>query len=192
MSSWGNTDSIYDKPHWDVERQVRPNTYLTLASTVSSGNTLTFTGANSAVLANVTAGMYVYAANVGLTGEALFFTSNNTVKSVSTNVVVLSANVFGSVPAGTVVYFGDLIRWKANTQANTYNPDTILVTATRLANANVKVSNTHTGWTHVYRTVEASTGDVRYRSEVLVVTANAVATNANSGNTSTSQIFRGV
>lgn len=192
MSIWGNTDSIYDKPTIPEERQVRPNVTLTLAGTVTSGNTLTFTGANSAVNAGIIAGMHVYAGNVSISGQDDFFVSNNTVKSVSTNVVVLTANVFGSVASGTTVYFGTLIPYTANTQANTYNHDTILVTASRIANAVVNVNHSHTGWTHIYKTVEASTGNIRYRSEVLVATANASASNTASGNTSVGRIYSGV
>ena len=84
MPSWGNTDSIYDKPHWPQDRQVRPFASLVTANNTTSGNTIVFvgSGANTAANIGITAGMYIYGTNASITGEQEFFTSNNYVVSV--------------------------------------------------------------------------------------------------------------
>ena len=136
MPSWGNTDSIYDKPHFPYERQVRPFATLTTYNTTASGNTIIFVGSGATTPANVgiVAGMSAYQTNLSITGEQEFFVSNNTVKSVTGNVVVFNSNVMGSIPAGTLIDFGIPIQYNETT-ANNYFADTVIVTNTRLANA---------------------------------------------------------
>jgi hypothetical protein len=194
MSAWANTDSIYDKPHFPVERQVREFVFLTTANLSQTGaTTIRFTGVGAATAANlgVNIGMYVVAtANSGVSGEPGFFASNVVVSSVSGNLVVLSAALTGNIASGATIEFDNVISYSAGT-ANTYNPDTILVTRTRLANATVNVVAVGTGWSHIMKTTN-SDGTVRYRKELLVALANPVASNTNSGNTSFTQVYTGV
>jgi len=204
MPAWGSTDSIYSKPLFPVERQVREFVTLVTANTTNSGNTvIVFQGTGAATAANqgVVAGMYIttpgsgnrgVTSNTGVSGEPGFFVSNVAVVSVTGNVVVLSAATRGIISPGTTLEFDTAIVYPANTVANTYNQDTILVTPTRLANNTVNVSKTSTGWMYVLKTTNGGDGAVRYRTEVLVALANTLATNTASGNTSTGRIFSGV
>lgn len=185
MSSFGNTDALTDKPKWDVERQVRPYATLTTTTTVASGNTLTFGTTQDVANANISVGMSVLSANIGYSGAPEFFVSNTTVLSVTSNTVTLSRTVLGSVPTGTAVRFDSNIPWAANTQAATYNSDTVLVTPTRLANSSfANTATPHAGWVHVQTGTGGRAG--RVQVEVLVALANAVASNTTSGNTSNS------
>jgi hypothetical protein len=154
-------------------------------------------------------GTYVYSAEIansvsrGLDGsiinnEITFFRSNNTVASVdvANSVIVLANNFVGTAIAnGAIVYFGNVMLQTALTQANTYGRDTILVTDSRLANANTTLANVgsvSTGWVHVYKKTNAD-GTIRFLKETLVCLSNAAASNAQSANTATGgQIFSGV
>ena len=217
MPLWGNDDGFGDIPKFPLERQVRSNTYppifLTVASTVLAGspgnNSVTFTGANSAILAGVANGMFVYDTsyynsisyftdNSGQAGYSSydFFTSNNRVINVSGNVVTLSSNVLTSVLAGNVIAFAPAIAW-SRTPANTYNQDTILITATRTANATVatgaiaNVGNLNAGWNKITKKVN-NDGTIRYLKETLVALANGQASNTFSGNTSFGTVVAGL
>ena len=218
MPLWSNDDAFNDKPLFPVERQVRPAPnannnnspiQLTVLSTViASGpgnNSVTFVGVNSAVNAGITAGMYVYDTSgyntvsyigddPGTFNHIDFFTSNNTVLSVSGNVVTLSANVLANVIAGNVIAFGTAINYGQTAGANTYNQDTILITPTRLANVLVgsaNVGNMVPGWVHIQKKVN-NDGTVRYLKETLVALASPVASNTSSGNTSFGGFVSGV
>ena len=134
MPTWGNTDAPASKPKFDVERQTRETVQaVTANSTISGANVIVFV-ANVQAL-GVTTGQYVYAANVAANGYAGFFTSNNTVAAVSGNTVTLTNNTSGIVPSGATVEFDKTITWRTNNVANTYNQDTVLITASRLARA---------------------------------------------------------
>ena len=190
MPSWGNTDSIYDKPHWPKERQVRPFVTLVTSNTnVTTGNTIVFVGTGSSTAANlgIVAGMSAYAANLSITGEQEFFVANNTVVSVTGNSVVFKANVFGIVPAGTSVDFGIPIQYN-EAGANTYFGDTVLVSTARLANASfggaTSRATAHQGWVHVKTGTGGRSG--RVQVETLVALANVTTSNTISGNTSNS------
>ena len=211
MPVWSNDDAFNDKPLFPVERQVRPAPnannnnspiQLTVATTViASGNgnsAITFVGANSAVNAGITAGMYVYDTSGyntvsyigddnGLPGNHIdFFKSNNTVLSVSGNVVTLASNVLSNVLSGNVIAFATPITYKVNVAANTYNQDTILITPTRLANVIVNTANVGNmvpGWVHIQKKTN-NDGTVRYLKETLVALASPTAANVSSGNTS--------
>ena len=191
MPSWGNTDSIYDKPHFPYDRQVRPFLTLTTNGAVSSGNTIVFsgTGANTAANLGIVAGMSAYATNLSITGEQEFFASNNTVKSVSGNSVVFTANVMGTVATGTSIDFGIPVAYNEN-GANTYFSDTVLVSTTRLPNTSAVLANTataHQGWVHVTTGTGGRAG--RVQVETLVALSNVVTSNTLSGNTSNSQVY---
>lgn len=191
MPSWGNTDSIYDKPHFPEERQVRPFATLTTYNTTASGNTIIFSGSGATTPANVgiVAGMSAYQTNLSITGEQEFFASNNTVKSVTGNVVVFTTNVMGSIPAGTSIDFGIPIQYNQDT-ANTYFSDTVIVSTTRLPNTSPGFANTataHIGWQHVTTGTGGRAG--RIQVETLVALSNVVTSNTLSGNTSNSGTF---
>ena len=191
MPSWGNTDSIYDKPHFPQDRQVRPFATLTTYNTTASGNTIIFSGSGSTTPANVgiVAGMSAYQTNLSITGEQEFFASNNTVKSVTGNVVVFTTNVMGSIPAGTSVDFGIPISHNQDT-ANTYFSDTVLVSTSRLPNTSAVLANTataHQGWVHVTTGTGGRAG--RIQAEVMIALSNTAIANTNSGNTSNSTAY---
>ena len=207
MPLWGNTDAGNQKPKSPFLRQVRENVQLTTANSTVSGNTsITFVyndgAGNNVANIGVAAGQFVYfypngAASVGGTagnGYPGMFSSNNTVASISGNTVVLTNATFNTLASGVLVEFDKTISQGTNAFANTYYQDTILVTASRLANANNTVANTgnfSTGWVHIYKKTN-NDGTVRYLKETLVALANGVASNTTSGNTSFGQIVSGV
>jgi hypothetical protein len=199
MSAWGNTDNSASKPKFDEERQTRISVQLTTANVTNAGNTtITFTYSDGAAsnVANVgvAVGQFVYAANLSSNGVAGFFASNNKVTAISGNNVTFTNATFGSIPAGTVVEFDKVVPYATSNNyvlANT-NLDTILVTPSRLANNTVNVGNITTGWNRILKTTNGGDGAVRYRHETLVVLANPVASNTNSGNTSFGQVYTGV
>ena len=199
MPSWGNTDSITDKPHWPKERQVRPVVRLATANQQTSGNTLYFTAADISTYA-IANGMYVTSSNtkpdVSVVGEAGFLSSNNTVNNVNGGLIRLANNIMGTVPSGAIIEFDLPITYQTGERSSTYNQDTVLVTQTRMANAvfansityssaalaNSGAAAAHTGWVYVVTGTGNRTG--RVRTEVLVALSNTTASIAYSANTS--------
>ena len=204
MPSWGNTDSVYDKPHWSKERQVHPVARLATANQQTSGNTLYFTASDVTAYA-IANGMYVCSSNtksdVSICGENGFLASNNTVNYVNGGLVRLANNIMGTVPSGATIEFDSAIAYQSNERSNTYNQDTVLVTTTRLANAvfangssysssalaNSGAAAAHTGWVNVVTGTGGRQG--RVQTEVLIALANATATITYSGNTSNSNTY---
>jgi len=199
MPSWGNTDSAQSKPHFPEERQVRPFASLITANVTAAGTqTITFTGTGAQTAANVgiTVGMWPYGGGPGVltgTGQRDFFKGNNTVASVSTNngannTVAFTKATTASIPAGTTITFDTAINYNNPVTANTFD-DTVIVSATRLANAtNFSTKATpHTGWVRVKTGTGGRTG--RVQVEVLVALANVQTSNTLSGNTSNSLIY---
>ncbi len=218
MPSWGNTDRLEDKPHWSVERTMRPGldtannggtslTYTTTAVTYArNGSGAVAANANTLFLsstAGINVGMTITEITTGTSnlaynsGEAGFFVGNVTVLTVNSGNVVLKPapgqtySLLGNVAVGSSFVFGNAISYPAGTYETTYWADTILVTPTRLANATVNVSNTSAGWTHVRKKIN-NDGTVRYISEVLVSLTSPTASNTSSANTSNTQVFTGV
>jgi hypothetical protein len=212
MPLWGNTDAANSEPIWPELREVIKVAELVTANATTAGKAIKFTAAANTITAantGIGVGTYVYSAEVansvsrGLDGsiinnEITFFRSNNTVASVdvANSVIVLANNFVGTAIAnGAIVYFGNVMLQTALTQANTYGRDTILVTDSRLSNANTTLANVgsvSTGWVHVYKKTNAD-GTIRFLKETLVCLSNAAASNAQSGNTATGgQIFSGV
>ena len=212
MPLWGNTDAANSEPIWPELREVVKIAELVTANATTAGKAIKFTAAANTITAantGIGVGTYVYSAEVansvsrGLDGsiinnEITFFRSNNTVASVdvANSVIVLANNFVGTAIAnGAIVYFGNVMLQTALTQANTYGRDTILVTDSRLANANTTLANVgsvSTGWVHVYKKTNAD-GTIRFLKETLVCLSNAAASNAQSANTATGgQIFSGV
>ncbi len=221
MPLWGNTDAANSEPIWPEMREVIKITELVTANATVAGKAIKFTNAaNTITQANtgIVVGAFVYSAesnransvSVHLDGsymnanEICFFRSNNTVASidVANSTIVLTNGLIGSngasgpiIAGGSIIYFGNVMLQTANTQANTYGRDTILVTDSRLANANVSLANVgsvSTGWVHVFKKTN-SDGTIRFLKETLVCLSNSVASNTSSGNTATGgQIFSGV
>lgn len=210
MPSWGNTDSVNDKPHFPALRQVRVAARPTVANTGAAGGVL---GGNTVIRVSdttgISVGQFVYDSSVGISssGENAFFKGNNTVKAISTSFIVLNNAVTTTIPNGTTLYFCDAIPWAgvtyaANTTANVFS-DTILVTPGRLANtqgttygggssvANTKLGDVNAGWTLVQRKIN-SDGTVRFLKETLIALSSAAASNVSSANTSSNSIFGGL
>ena len=212
MPLWGNTDAANSEPIWPEMREVIKITQLVTANATVAGNTIT--QANTGIVV----GAFVYsdesisanAVSRHLDGsfmnanEICFFRSNNTVASinVTSSTIVFANNFVGSngasgpiIANGSIIYFGNVMLQTANTQANTYGRDTILVDDSRLSNANTTLANVgsvSTGWVHIFKKTN-SDGTIRFLKETLVCLSNATAANAQSGNTATGgQIFSGV
>ena len=181
MPTWGNTDVANAKPKFDVERQTREvYQYVTANSTAAGANTIVFTG----TIPGVVAGQYGYAANLSSNGYAGFFAGNNTVASVTGNVVVFANNTTGTIPSGATVEFDTAIAYNTNKPVEvTYNQDTVLITATRAANTLINSGNYSAGWVHIQKKTN-NDGTIRYLKETLVALANGTASNTSSGNTS--------
>ena len=210
MSSWTNTDAFSNqgKPKWDVERTTRETVQATIFAGNTAGNniiTISYLdgGANNVANIGIGVGQYVYfwangfgdnkggQAGNGIPG---MFTSNTTVASISGNTVTITPALFNTVSAGFGVEFDKKIVLNANkTMSANYAADTVLVTASRLANNAVAMGDVTPGWVHIQKKVmNGDTGNPRYIHETLVALANPVASNTNSGNTSWGQAFTGV
>ena len=210
MPAWGNTDSVNDKPHMPLLRQVRDVVNTTVANTGSANGVL---GGNTVIrvsnVTGITVGQFVYDSGEGIavSGESAYFKGNNTVLAISAANVVLTNAVTTTIPNGTLLYFCDPIPYAqvtgaANTTANVFS-DTILVTAGRLANtqgttygggsnvANTKLGNGNTGWNLIQRKIN-NDGTVRFLKETLVALSSPVASNVSSANTSANAIFGGL
>jgi hypothetical protein len=221
MPLWGNTDAANSEPIWPEFREVVKVAQLVTANATTAGKSIKFTAAANTITAantGIGVGTFVYSAesnransvSVHLDGsymnanEICFFRSNNTVASVdvANSTIVLTNGLIGSngasgpiIANGSIIYFGNVMLQTALTQGNTYGRDTILVTDSRLSNANTSLANVgsvSTGWVHVFKKTN-SDGTIRFLKETLVCLSNAVASNASSGNTATGgQIFSGV
>lgn len=197
MPAWGNTDTANNKPKFPLERQVRKVVQLNVTSTANTtdaiANTLTFAaGTTDVANAGIIAGWSVFSTNTSTNPKGLagFFTSNTTVLGVTSNTVTLSQNISSNILSGTPVSFDKPI--VRQTTDSTYNQNTILATATRIANAISSTAHVAgAGWVNVTKKTN-NDGAVRYMSEVIVALANPAAANVNSGNTSTGQIFTGL
>jgi hypothetical protein len=118
------------------------------------------------------------------------FVSNNTVASISANLVVLTTGVTGNIAAGSVIGFDALIVRPAGEVSATYHADTVLATDSRLTAANNKIGgNPSAGWVHVRKKTNGLTGEVRYIRETLVCLTDASSTNTAGGNTSWGRAF---
>ena len=221
MPTWGNTDAANQKPKFDLERTTREVLQFIVRTGNTAGNNIiqvayTDGGQNNVANIGVAVNQYVYFMNSGFAnpggtagnGYPGFFASNTQVSTVSGNTITLSTNLFNTVSAGFGVEFDKAIVYSGQggvgtIAANTYNQDTILVTATRASNvlsgtANVapgisasQIGSLSTGWVHVQKKTNAD-GTVRYLKETLVALANPTAANTGSGNTSFGYFLSGV
>jgi hypothetical protein len=218
MPLWGNTDFANNKPHFPELREVVPVTSFITASAVTSGNTIVVTSATNTRISLISAGMFVYSADANNAvsraakdlsiidaNEASFWRSNNIITTIdAANATFrIQNNVMATLAAGSVVYVGQrLIQHPGTIAANAAN-DTILVTASRMANtqgtiygygstvANTKLGNVNAGWNRIIRKIN-NDGTVRFLKETLVALANPTAANTQSGNTSANAIFGGL
>ena len=229
MALWGNTDTANNKPHFSEAREVVPVTSFITANATTAGNTIVVTtaieffnpSASPAMQMTSTmiaAGMYVYSADANNAvsrsakdlsifdvSEASFWRSNNVVTTVDTanNTIRLANPVMGTLAAGQRLYVANTISRHTNTTALNYANDTILITATRIANtqgttgaagstvANTRLGNVNAGWNKITRKIN-NDGTVRFLKETLVALANPTAANTQSANTSANGIFGGV
>jgi hypothetical protein len=214
MSLYGNLDFANNAPHMPLAREVR---------VVSTGTTANLTLGGSKVLvftANVSnavqPGSFVYGddangilsklakdASNGDLNELVFWRSNNTVASVSGNTVILNNIATTNYAAGRLVYFANLIMQDTTTTYANYANDTILVTASRIANtkgtvygygsdvSNTQIGNINVGWNKITRKIN-NDGTIRFLKETLVALASPVASNVSSANTSSNAIFGGL
>jgi len=213
MPLWGNIDAANNEPHFSQLREVRITGSLVTSNAVLSGNTIWFT---TTVPNTIFSKMYVYGgedANNAISRVAKdgsFFDqndigiwrSNNTVAAVSGNTITLTNNVSGVYGAGKTVYFATGINRGTDLDANAAN-DTILVTATRMANtsgtngrggsnvANTKLGSVNQGWNRITRKIN-NDGTIRFLKETLVCLANPTASNTSSANTSANAIYGGI
>jgi hypothetical protein len=218
MPLWGNTDTANNKPHFSELREVAPVTSFVTANATTAGNTIVVTAATAAGLSLLTAGMYVYSADANNSisraakdlsiidaNEASFWRSNNivTVIDSANSIFRIQNNVMGTLAAGSIVNIGVKLVQHTNTTAVNAANDTILVTASRMANtqgttygggstvANTQLGNVNAGWNRITRKIN-NDGTVRFLKETLVALANPTAANTQSGNTSANAIFGGL
>ena len=216
MPLWGNTDTANNKPHFSFLREVAPVTSFVTANATVAGNTLVAT--SNVNLSLITAGMFVYSADANNAvsraakdlsiidaNEASFWRSNNRVTSVdaANSIVKITNAVSGTVATATTIYVGEKLVQHTGTAAVNAANDTILVTASRMANtqgttygggstvANTRLGSVNAGWNRITRKIN-NDGTVRFLKETLVALANPTAANTQSGNTSANAIFGGL
>jgi len=196
MSAWSNTDLYANtKPKFPELRQVREvYQIITSNNTASGATTITLNyndgAGNNVANLGIVIGTYAYAANLSANGTANFFVGNTRVTNISGNSVTINPGTTGNIASNTPIEFDQLIRWQTG-PANTYYQDTVLVTASRLANASWGVANhgegAHTGWVRVVTGTGGRAG--RRQVETLVCLANPITSNTISGNTSNSLTY---
>lgn len=218
MPMWGNTDTANNKPHFSELREVVPVTSFVTANATTAGNTIVVTAATASRLSLLSAQMYVYSADANNAvsraakdlsiidaNEASFWRSNNVVTTIDSgnSIFRIQNNVMGTLAAGSTVYVGQkLVQHTGTTAVNAAN-DTILVTASRMANtqgttngggstvANTKLGNINAGWNRITRKIN-NDGTIRFLKETLVALANPIAANTQSANTSANAIYGGL
>jgi len=213
MPLWGNIDTANNEPHFSQLREVRVVGSLVTTNAVLSGNKIWF---SANVPSTIASGLYVYGgddANNAISRVAKdlsFFDqndigiwrSNNSVAAVSGNTITLTNNVSAVYGPGKTVYFANTISKGTRPDANAAN-DTILVTATRIANtsgtagrggsnvSNTQIGSINVGWNRITRKIN-NDGTIRFLKETLVALANPTAANTSSANTSANAIFGGI
>jgi len=213
MPAWGNNDAANSKPLLPVERQVREVTILTTASSNVAGDTvIKVTAAANTINTLGIIGSYVYSVDVNTSSttavsrlldgsivdqnDIAFLKSNNTVASVDTanSKLTLTNALVATLNTGSLLYFANTLVFNSNVHSNIFG-DTILVTATRAANANntlANVGNLNQGWNHIWKKTN-NDGTIRFIKETLICLANATASNTTSGNTTSGgQIVSGL
>jgi len=200
---WNKTDTPetpgnFGHPEWPVQRQVRTVAQLVTSNlTVTGATTIKFTLPAAVSTVGLAAGQFVNllgggsaVANLSSNGSPGMFVSNNTVASVSANLVVLTTGVTGNIAAGSTIGFDAAIVRPTGEVSATYYADTVLATDSRITNANNKIGGSvNTGWVHVRKKTNGLTGEVRYIRETLVCLTDASSVNTAGGNTSWGRAF---
>jgi len=214
MALWGNLDFANNRPHMPLAREVLPVATGTTANVTLGGSKVLVFTAN--VASAVQPGCHVYGEG-DVTGnvsriakdasnfdqnEIAFWRANNTVASVSGNTVILNNIVTGNFASGRLVYFANTILHNNPIDAN-YANDTILVTGSRMSNtqgtvygygstvANTLLGSVNQGWNKITRKIN-SDGTIRFLKETIVCLANPIASNIQSGNTSSNAVYGGL
>lgn len=217
MALWGNLDFANNAPHMPLSREVEPVATGTTANSTPGGSRVLVMTAN--LSSAIQPGCHVYgegdvngvvskiakdASNFDQ-NEICWWRSNNTVASVNTvsNQVVLNNIVTGTFGAGKLVYFANTNLYHSGTTGANYANDTILVTGSRTANtkgtvygygstvANTLLGSVNQGWNKITRKIN-SDGTIRFLKETIVCLANPIASNIQSGNTSSNAVFGGL
>jgi hypothetical protein len=135
--------------------------------------------------------------------DVAFWRANNTVASVSGNTVVLNNIITANFGAGKLVYFANTLLHDSTTTYANYANDTILVTGSRMSNtqgtvygygstvANTLLGSVNQGWNKITRKIN-NDGAIRFLKETIVCLANPIASNIQSGNTSSNAVFGGL
>lgn len=135
--------------------------------------------------------------------DVAFWRANNTVASVSGNTVVLNNIITANFGAGKLVYFANTLLHDSTTTYANYANDIILVTGSRMSNtqgtvygygstvANTKLGSVNQGWNKITRKIN-NDGAIRFLKETIVCLANPIASNIQSGNTSSNAVFGGL
>jgi hypothetical protein len=215
MALWGNLDFANNRPMMPNAREVVSVATGTTANLTLGGSRVLVFTAN--VSSAVQPGVHVYgegdatgnvsrvAKDASISGQnkIAFWRANNTVASVSGNTVVLNNILTGNFVAGRLVYFANTILHDANTTYGNYANDTILVTGSRMANtkgtvygygstvANTLLGSVNQGWNKITRKIN-NDGTIRFLKETIVCLANPIASNIQSGNTSSNAVFGGL
>jgi hypothetical protein len=215
MSFWGNLDFANNRPSMPNSREVVSVATGTTANLTLGGSRVLVFTAN--VSSAVQPGVHVYgdndpnsviskiakdASNFDVSDVA-FWRANNTVASVSGNTVVLNNIITANFGAGKLVYFANTLLHDSTTTYANYANDIILVTGSRMSNtqgtvygygstvANTKIGSVNQGWNKITRKIN-SDGAIRFLKETIVCLANPIASNIQSGNTSSNAVFGGL
>jgi len=201
---WKKTDTPqtpgnFGHPEWPYERQTRTVTQLVTSNlTITGATTIKFTLPAAVSTVGLAAGQFVNllgggsaAANLSSNGTPGMFASNNTIASISANLVVLTTGVTGNIAAGSTIGFDAAIVRPTGEVSATYFADTVLATDSRITTANSKIGlgGVNTGWVHVRKKTNGLTGEVRYLRETLVCLTDSSSTNTAGGNTSWGRAF---
>ncbi len=215
MSFWGNLDFANNRPMMPNSREVVSVATGTTANLTLGGSRVLVFTAN--VSSAVQPGVHVYgdndpnsviskiakdASNFDVSDVA-FWRANNTVASVSGNTVVLNNIITANFGAGKLVYFANTLLHDSTTTYANYANDIILVTGSRMSNtqgtvygygstvANTLLGSVNQGWNKITRKIN-NDGAIRFLKETIVCLANPIASNIQSGNTSSNAVFGGL
>ena len=215
MSFWGNLDFANNRPMMPNAREVVSVATGTTANLTLGGSRVLVFTAN--VSSAVQPGVHVYgdndpnsviskiakdASNFDVSDVA-FWRANNTVASVSGNTVILNNIITANFGAGKLVHFANTLLHDATTTYANYANDTILVTGSRMSNtqgtvygygstvANTLLGSVNQGWNKITRKIN-NDGAIRFLKETIVCLANPIASNIQSGNTSSNAVYGGL
>lgn len=181
MPMFGRTDNYKDKPKFPVEMFDRtPLIVLSANATLAGSNVIAFPQNSTA---NIAIGVMANGVNVGSAiGTPGFNLINGPVViSKTSNSLTFSANTLGNINAGQQITFSTpMLGWNGHA-ANSYNANTIFVTASRMKTANHWANVTVCAPGHVHVKIGSGGRAGRIQTEVLVCLSNGVAFNATSG-----------